>query len=302
MSKGNGGSEPRIGVYICHCGINIASKVDVTEVVKFASTLPHVAVAREYKFMCSDPGQVTIKDDVRDHGVDRVVVASCSPLMHEPTFRRALGDAGKNPFFFQMANIREHVSWVTRDPEKATRKAMALVAGAVYRVAGHEALEVRKVDVHPDVMVVGAGIAGIQAALTLADSGKNVYLVERESSIGGHMAKFDKTFPTLDCSACILTPKMVQVDKHPGINLMTYSEVEEVSGYVGNFKVRIRHKSRYVDTTKCTGCGACWEACPAKMIPETRVIRKGALTIGQTPPLARVIPITDPPSGESPKN
>lgn len=282
MSNGNGTDTHRIGVYICHCGINIANKVDVNAVVDFASKLPNVFVASEYKFMCSDPGQIIIKDDVQQHGIDRVVVASCSPLMHEPTFRKALKSAGENQFYFQMANIREHVSWVTQDPEKATRKAKALVAAAVHRVAGHEALEERRVDVNPNVLIVGAGIAGIQAALTIADAGKKVYLVEREPSIGGHMAKFDKTFPTLDCSACILTPKMVQVNQHPNIELRTYSEVEEISGYVGNFDIRIRHKARYVDIEKCTGCGGCWEACPALRIPESRTIRKGSLVIGST--------------------
>ena len=192
-------------------------------------------MARNYKFMCSDPGQDLIQQDIRDGLVNRVVVASCSPLMHEATFRRATAAGGISPFYSQMASIREHVSWVTADKGDATDKAKALVAGAVHRVALHEHLDRRQASIHPDVLVVGGGIAGIHAALTLAEAGKHVYLVEREPSIGGQMAKFDKTFPTLDCAACILTPKMVQVGQHPNIDILSYSEVTGVSGYVGNF-------------------------------------------------------------------
>jgi heterodisulfide reductase subunit A len=269
-SDGNGSLAAlpaRIGVYVCHCGLNIAGKVDVQEVVDFAATLPNVAVAREYKFMCSDPGQELIVRDVRDGLVNRVVVASCSPLMHEATFRRATAAGGLSPFLFQMASIREHVSWVTADGDAATEKAKALVAGAVRRVAAQEPLERRQVPVHPDVLVVGGGIAGIHAALTLADAGKHVYLVERESTIGGHMAKFDKTFPTLDCAACILTPKMVQVGQHPNIELLSFSEVEEVSGFVGSFRVKVRKKARFVDEELCTGCDLCVEHCTWRGIP-----------------------------------
>jgi heterodisulfide reductase subunit A len=273
--------RPKIGVYVCRCGTNIAGRVNVPEVVSFAEKLSHVAVAREYKFMCSDPGQELVKRDIREGRVDRVVVASCSPLMHEPTFRKAIEEAGENPFHFQMVNIREHVSWVTRDGRQATEKAKALVAGAVRRVVLHYPLERRRVPINPRVLIVGGGIAGIEAALTLAEAGKEVILVEREPSIGGHMANFDKTFPTLDCAACILTPKMTAVASHPNIKLLTYSEVEEVDGYVGNFRVRIRKKVRYVDGEKCTGCGACWENCPAVTIPARshRVIRRGELTV-----------------------
>ena len=255
----NGG--PRIGVYICHCGLNIAGRVDVQQVVEFASTLPNVAVAREYKFMCSDPGQELIEQDLLDGLVNRVVVASCSPLMHEGTFRRATAAGGQSPFYFQMASIREHVSWVTANTDEATEKAKALVAGAVRRVALHEYLEPRQAPVRPDVMVVGGGIAGIHSALTLADAGKHVYLVERESTIGGHMAKFDKTFPTLDCAACILTPKMSQVRSHPNITLWTFSDVVNVEGFTGDFKVKVRHRPRYVREDLCTGCLACLDAC-----------------------------------------
>jgi len=260
--------EPKIGVYICHCGSNIAGTVNTEEVARFARGLEGVVVARDYKFMCSDPGQELIKKDIRELGLNRVVVASCSPTMHEPTFRRACQDAGMNPYLFEMANIREQCSWVTEDKDEATEKARALVSAAVRRVYYHQPLETREVPVNPNTLVVGGGIAGIQAALKIADSEHKVYLVEKEPSIGGHMAQLDKTFPTLDCSACILTPKMTQVGSHPYIELMTYSDVEEVSGYIGNFKVRIRKKARYVDEEKCTGCGLCQTKCPWKVDSE----------------------------------
>ncbi len=272
----------KIGVYVCHCGTNISGKVNVSDVTAFARTLPDVAIAREYKFMCSDPGQILIQDDIRNLKLDRVVVASCSPLMHEPTFRGACERADLNRYLFQMANIREHCSWVTVDPNAATDKAKALVAAAVAKATELVALPRKTVPVNTAALVVGGGIAGIQAALDIADAGRIVYLIEKEPSIGGHMARFDKTFPTLDCAACILTPKMVQVGKHPNIRLMSSSEVEEVSGFVGNFKVKVRHKATYVDHDKCTGCGLCWESCPARMIPSVRVIRKGNLVIGRT--------------------
>ena len=272
----------KIGVYVCHCGTNISGKVNVAEVTEFARTLPDVAIAREYKFMCSDPGQILIEDDIKNLGLDRIVVASCSPLMHEPTFRGACERANMNRYLFQMANIREHCSWVTVDPNAATEKAKALIAGAVAKAEYLQPLPSKSVPVNPAALVVGAGIAGIQAALDIADSGRTVYLVEKQPSIGGHMATFDKTFPTLDCAACILTPKMVQVGKHPNIKLMPSSEVEEVKGFVGNFQVKVRHKATFVDRTKCTGCGLCWESCPARKIPATRVIRKGDLIVGRS--------------------
>ena len=256
--------EPRIGVYICHCGTNIAGTVDVAEVARFAQGLDSVVVARDYKFMCSDPGQQLIKDDIRNFNLNRIVVSACSPTLHEATFRRACQTAEVNPYLFEMANIREHCSWVTEDKQLATEKSKALVSAAVKRVYYQQPLETREVPVNPNTLVVGAGIAGIQAALKVADSGNKVYLVERDPSIGGHMAQLDKTFPTLDCSACILTPKMSMVGSHPYIELMTYSEVVEVSGYVGNFKVKIRKKARSIDMDKCTGCGICIEKCPWK--------------------------------------
>lgn len=262
------GREPRIGVYVCHCGSNIAGTVDVEQVAQFAGTLDSVVVARDYRFMCSDPGQSLIKQDIQKLGLNRIVVAACSPTMHELTFRRVCQEAGINPYLFQMANIREHCSWVTEDHDAATEKAKALVSAAVRRVYYQEPLEIREVPMNPNTLIVGGGIAGIQAALEIADSEHKVYLVERNPSIGGHMIQFDKTFPTLDCSACILTPKMTLVGSHPFIELMTYSEVEEVSGFVGNFRAKIKEKTRYVDINKCTSCTDCANVCPVELPAE----------------------------------
>ena len=194
-------SKIKTGVYICHCGTNIAATVDVSAVAEFARSLEGVVLARDYTYMCSDPGQDLIKQDIVEFSLNRVVVASCTPLMHEPTFRRACAEGGLNPFYFQMANIREHCSWVVSDRSQATNKAMALVAAAVERVHLHHSLDMRQVQMTPATLVVGGGIAGIEAALRLANADKQVYLVERESSIGGHMAQLYKTFPTLDCAA-----------------------------------------------------------------------------------------------------
>jgi len=261
----------RIGFFICHCGVNIAGKVRVEEVAEFVRGLRNVVVARDYKFMCSDPGQEMIVKDIEELGLNRVVVASCSPRMHEKTFQGACQRAGVNPYFFQMASVREQVSWVTEDEDEATRKAKTLVAAAINRVNYHQSLAPREVSVHPDVLVVGGGIAGIQASLDIANAGHKVYLVEKQPTIGGHMLQFDKTFPTLDCAACIGTPKMVSVGQDSNIELLTYSEVDEVSGFVGNYKVKIRKKPRYIDVNKCTGCGDCTRACVVKnviQIPE----------------------------------
>ncbi|MGB6895769.1 MAG: CoB--CoM heterodisulfide reductase iron-sulfur subunit A family protein [Dehalococcoidia bacterium] len=254
--------EPRIGVYICHCGSNIAGTINVEWLAQFAQGLDGVVVGRDYKFMCSDPGQEMIKDDIKEHNLNRVVVAACSPRMHEPTFRRVCEEAGVNPYLFHMANIREQCSWVHE--EGATEKAMAIINAAVQRTRLLEPLESRQEQVTPAALVVGGGIAGIQAALKIADAGHKVYLVEREPSIGGRMIQLDKTFPTLDCSACILTPKMADTGSHPNIELMTWSEVVDVQGYIGNFKVTIKKKPRYVDMDKCNSCGVCMEKCPWK--------------------------------------
>ncbi len=253
--------KPKIGVYVCHCGINIASTVDVETVEEYALKLPNVEVARNYSYMCSDPGQALIKEDIKEHGLNRIIVASCSPRMHESTFRKAIQEAGINPYFLEMANIREQCSWVHQDSEEATAKAKKLVEASVAKSRLLEALESTEVDAEPAALVIGAGIAGIQAALDIADAGFKTYLVEKTPSVGGRMAQLDKTFPTLDCSACILTPKMVDCAGHPNIELLTYSEVEEINGFVGNFDVKVRKKARYVDFDKCTGCGDCAKEC-----------------------------------------
>lgn len=260
-------ADEKIAVYFCHCGSNIGGKVDVEKVVAWAAEQPNVAVAREYKYMCSDPGQDLIKQDIQQLGVNRVVVAACSPTMHEPTFRKAAADAGLNPFLLQMANVREHCSWVTEDRDDATEKAKRILSAQIHRLPYNEPLDPIEVPVNPNVMVVGGGIAGIEAALKLSATGKKVYLVEKKPSIGGHMAMFDKTFPTLDCAACILTPKMSAAGKDPNITMLAYSEVTEVDGYVGNFKVKVKKKARYVDIDKCTGCGACQDACVVRKVP-----------------------------------
>jgi heterodisulfide reductase subunit A len=274
MTNGNGkqvNSQERIGVYVCHCGSNIAGTVDVQQVAEWAaSRLKHrgVVIGRDYKFMCSSLGQELIEKDIKELGLTRVVVAACSPHLHEKTFRTACERAGLNPFLCELVSIREQVSWVHTDKVAATLKSQAVVSGGVERVLHHVPLEPIRVPIHPATLVVGGGIAGIQAALEIADAGFPVYLVEREPSIGGHMAQFDKTFPTLDCAACILTPRMVQVGTHPNITLLTYSNVEKVDGYVGNFSVTIRKKARKIKTEDCTGCGICQEKCPKKVIDE----------------------------------
>lgn len=262
----------RVGVYVCHCGSNIAGVVDVVDVAKWAQEKlgkQGVVIAREYKFMCSSLGQELIEKDIKELGLTRVVVAACSPHLHEKTFRTAAKNAGLNPFLVELASIREQVSWVHTDKAVATAKSKAVVSGAVSRVIQNAPLEEMKVPINPNTLVVGGGIAGISAALEIANAGFHVYLVEREPSIGGHMAQFDKTFPTLDCSACILTPRMVEAGTHPNITLLTWSEVEKVAGYVGNFHVTIRKKARYVNEELCTGCGICQEKCPKKVIDDS---------------------------------
>ncbi len=258
----------RIGVFVCHCGLNIAKTVRVSELAEFAATLPDVVVAKDYKFMCSTPGQEMIANDIQEHRLDRVIVTACSPLMHEQTFRKVLAASGLNQYLVTIVNIREQVSWVTHDLDEGTSKAKALLNGAVSRSRLLMPLTSRVIDVNPDVMVLGGGIAGIQASLELANTGRKVYLVEKNSTIGGHMAQFDKTFPTLDCSACILTPKMDSVLQHKNIQLMTSCEVSEVKGFVGNFDITIRQKARYVDHDKCNACLACTEKCPGKSVSE----------------------------------
>ncbi len=287
--------EIRTGVYVCHCGLNIAGVVNVEEVAKYAATLPSVVVAREYRYMCSDPGQDLIKIDIKKLGLNRVVVASCSPRMHEPTFRKAVADGGLNPYLYEHANIREHCSWVHDDKKLATNKAKDLVRAAVRRVYRHEPLVIKEVPLNPNVLVVGGGIAGMQAALDIAEGHHKVYLVEKDPSIGGHMIQLDRTFPTLDCSECILTPKMSDVGHHPFIELLSYSEVEEVSGSIGNFKVKVRKKARHIDESKCIGCNVCEEKCPWKTDSEFEMglAKRKAVYI----PFAQAIPhlaVVDP--------
>ena len=275
--------DEKVGVYVCHCGTNIAGTVDVEEVATWSGEQPNVAVARDYKFMCSSLGQELVEQDIKELGLTRVVVAACSPHMHEKTFRGACERAGLNPYLFEMANIREFDSWVTDDREAATHKAKSLIKGAVERVLHHQPLEPLPVEINPNTLVVGGGIAGITAALELADGGFHVYLVEREPSIGGHMAQLDKTFPTLDCSACILTPRMFDVGQHPNITLLSYSEVEKVDGYVGDFTATVRKKARYVNEELCTGCGICVEKCPQSVVDDVFEAGLGQRKVVYTP-------------------
>jgi heterodisulfide reductase subunit A2 len=278
------GSNAKIELYICHCGTNIAPKVNVEELTDYFKDKPSIEISRHYMYMCSDPGQDLIKNDIKEKQLNRVVVASCSPTLHENTFRRACNEAELNPFLFQMANIREHCSWVTEETLDATAKAKRIINAAIKRVIWNEPLEYIKVDINPNVLVVGGGITGIEASLRMAGAGRKVFLVERDSTIGGHMAELDKTFPTLDCSACILTPKMGEVKSKANINLLTYTEVKEVTGAVGNFKVKLRKKPRYVLQDKCNGCGLCWEACPSLISPYYRKIQKAELLVQQRKP------------------
>ncbi|MDR3364036.1 MAG: CoB--CoM heterodisulfide reductase iron-sulfur subunit A family protein [Clostridiales Family XIII bacterium] len=254
----------KVGVFVCHCGTNIASALDVFKVAEAARALPGVAHAAEYKYMCSEPGQQLILDAINEHGLKRVVIASCSPRMHETTFRKMLKKSKINEYLLEIANIREQDAWVHADFEKATEKAIDLVRMAVAKALKDEPLKAQTIPITKRALVIGGGIAGIQAALDIADAGHEAVLLEREPSIGGHMAMLDKTFPTLDCSACISTPKMVDVGAHPNITLLTSAEVDAVKGYIGNFTVTIRKKANYVNHDICTGCGACEQKCPVK--------------------------------------
>ena len=255
----------RIGVFICYCGSNIAGTVDVEAVAEMARTLPDVVHVETNKYTGSDPGQEGVRQAIIDRGIDRVVVAACSPRMHEPTWRKLLADTPVNPYMLEVANIREQCSWVHKDRDIATEKAKDLVKMAVAKVARLQPLHSTEIPVHKKALVIGGGIAGMQTALDIADAGFKVTIVERETSLGGKMVMLDKTFPTMDCSACICTPKMSEVGNHPNITVKSYSEVENVSGYIGNFEVTIREKAKYIDYSKCTGCGACETKCPSKV-------------------------------------
>jgi len=260
--------ELRIGVFVCDCGLNIAGSVDCEEVRKSAEELPGVVVSVRNKYTCADPGQEEIKRYIHEYHLNRVVVASCTPRMHEPTFRNCVAEAGLNPYLLEMANIREQCSWIhLHDREAATKKAKDIVKIAVAKTTLLQPQEDTTIPITDAALVIGGGVAGIQAALDLADAGHQVYLVEKQPSIGGVMAQLDKTFPTMDCSICVLGPKMMDVGRHPRINLMAYSEVEKISGYVGNFNVRVRKKARYVDETECNSCDKCAEVCPV-VIPD----------------------------------
>ncbi len=255
---------PRVGVFLCHCGSNIAGTVDLDRVQQAAERLGEVVWVEQNKYMCSEPGQQMIQQAIRERGLERVVIGACSPRMHEKTFRKTVAAAGLNPYLLEIANLREHCSWVHSDKARSTPKAIDLVRTAVAKAKLDGPLQRSQIGVEKKALVIGGGVAGIQAALDIAEAGHQVILVEREQSIGGRMAQLDKTFPTLDCSACILTPKMVEVSQHPNIRVMNYSEVTKVDGYVGNFTVQIVRKARYVDYDKCTGCGICITKCPYK--------------------------------------
>ena len=257
----------RIGVFVCHCGSNIAATVDVKKVVELAAKEPGVVHAEDYQYMCSEAGQAKIQEAIKEKNLTGVVVCSCSPRMHEATFRKAAERAGLNPYMVEIANIREHCSWIHKDMEEATKKAVILARAAIAKVNLNTPLQPGESRVTKRALIIGGGIAGIQTALDIADAGYEVDIVEKTPSIGGRMSQLDKTFPTLDCSACILTPKMVEAAAHEKINIYTYSEVEHVSGFVGDFTVDIRKKARSVNMDKCTGCGVCQEKCPSKKIP-----------------------------------
>jgi heterodisulfide reductase subunit A len=257
----------RIGVFICHCGENIGGTVDCEKVARTVAGYDGVAYSIDYKYMCSDPGQSLIKQAIKEKELTGVVVAACSPRMHEPTFRRACSEAGLNPYLCEMANLREHCSWVHEKSDATTEKAIDLVRMLVEKVKKNHALQTIKVPVTKTALVIGGGIAGIQASLDIANAGHQVVLIDREPSIGGHMSQLSETFPTLDCSQCILTPRMVEVAQHPNITLYTYAELESIEGFIGNFKARIRKKAKSIDEKLCTGCGMCITKCPNKKIP-----------------------------------
>jgi heterodisulfide reductase subunit A len=257
----------RIGVFVCHCGENISATVDCAKVAQTLSVHDGVAYSVDYKYMCSDPGQTMIRQAIKDHNLSGVVVAACSPRMHEPTFRRACNEAGLNPYMCEMANLREHCSWVHEKGDATTNKAIDVVRMLVEKVKRNRELSAIKVPVTKKALVIGGGIAGIQASLDIANSGHEVILIEKEPSIGGHMSQLSETFPTLDCSQCILTPRMVEVAQHPKITLYTYAELENIDGFIGNFKARIRKKAKSIDEKLCTSCGLCTTKCPNKKIP-----------------------------------
>jgi len=279
----------RIGVFVCHCGENISATVDCKKVADTAQDMTGVVYSAEYKYMCSDPGQNLVQEAIKEHNLTGVVVSACSPRMHEPTFRKACATAGLNPFLCEMANLREHCSWVHDRTETTTEKAIDIVRIAVEKTKRNQALHPIRVPITKVAMVIGGGIAGIQAALDIANCGHKVIMVEKSPSIGGHMSQLSETFPTLDCSQCILTPRMVEVAQHPNIQLLTYSEVESCEGFVGNFNVKVRVKAKSVDHKLCTGCGECITKCPMKKIPSEYDAGLGKRTAIYTP-FAQAVP------------
>ena len=257
----------KIGVFVCHCGTNIAATVDVARVAEMLGREPGVVFATDYPYMCSQTGQQMIQDKIRELGLTGVVICSCSPRMHEQTFRKACAKAGLNDYMVEIANIREQCSWIHKDRQEATEKAVILGRAAIAKVQLDAPLTAGSSPVTKRALVIGGGIAGIQTALDIAEAGFEVDIVEKQPTIGGKMTQIDKTFPTLDCAACILTPKMVDCAQNDKIHIYAYSEVEHVGGFVGNFHVKIRRKARFVKEDVCTGCGACTEKCPQKKVP-----------------------------------
>ena len=257
----------RIGVFVCHCGTNIAGTVDVKAVAEALSHEPGVVISQDYQYMCSEAGQNLVKDAIKEHKLTGIVICSCSPRMHENTFRKAAASVGLNPYLVEIANIREQCSWIHKDKTEGTEKAIILGKAAIAKVHLNTPLTAGESPVVKRALVIGGGIAGIQTALDIADAGFEVDIVEKEPTIGGKMTQIDKTFPTLDCAACILTPKMVECSQNEKIHIHSYSEVSGVKGFVGNFTVTIKKKARFVDETKCTGCGLCTEKCPQKKVP-----------------------------------
>ncbi|MBQ9885322.1 MAG: CoB--CoM heterodisulfide reductase iron-sulfur subunit A family protein [Lachnospiraceae bacterium] len=279
----------RIGVFVCWCGSNIAATVDVKAVAEAAKGQPGVVFATDYQYMCSESGQTILKDAIKEYGLTGVVICSCSPRMHEATFRKAAESAGLNPYMVEIANIREQCSWIHKDMEVATEKAIILAKAAIAKVQLNKPLVAGESEVVKRALVIGGGIAGIQTALDIAEAGYKVDIVEKQPTIGGKMAQLDKTFPTLDCAACILTPKMVDVAAHENVTIYSYSEVVDVKGFVGNFTVQIKKKPRYINENLCTGCGACTEKCPMKKQPNEFNMgfdKRGAIYI----PFAQAVP------------
>ncbi len=279
----------KIGVFVCWCGSNIAGTVDVEKVAQSVAGEPGVVVSTDYQYMCSEGGQSRIRQAIKEYGLTGIVVCSCSPRMHEATFRKTAQAAGLNPYMVEIANIREQCSWIHKDKDEGTEKAIILAKAAIAKLNLNKPLIAGESKVTKRALVIGGGIAGIQTALDIADAGYEVDIVEKSPTIGGKMAQLDKTFPTLDCAACILTPKMVDAAANDKINLFTYSEIESVSGFVGNFTVKIKKKPRYVNSELCSGCGVCTEKCPSRKAPNEfnmGLNNRGAVYI----PFAQAIP------------